>query len=1626
MDYEQVKNAFIKADDLAQQGDEQAKEDAAYFANILKNKPKEKEEPFGLKKAGKSFLGGIAAMGDFVGNVVGDIPAGLYGLGKGIKEGISSGSLDTFFAEGSKGVEEAREAIGRNVFGKLTGTEGTPGYASAEQALGIPGELGVKAVRGVQALSKIPTQGIEGAAAYLEEPWRSPVEATIADVTGPLLGYGPGLKGTGKVISKGTEMTLPSRFEKPAPLPGYDPNVSPFPEKPVTPSRLVDPEVVRREGMDVVEEGAVNPYAQSGDLFPGEDLARYQAEADAQARGYFDTRQGQRNQPVSPLEYELSLEETPTRGELREAERDAIYKDREDFPTVDIELLPERVAKDSTIKGTITRWNNLQGKLRGLYKQASDLGVEGVRITGNQFRPNELNLSPKAKQQINALIPEIKKIEAQLNNLSLQIQKRMTNKHNIDVEGLPLFKGVVGKEKGKYANEPVDLTPPQPSGVPLNIEKTVAPNMQRSSSANITGAEMVQKTERPPLGGTGTRGFRQGGAIDPVVFKEALQKLGKFFTPEVLKKVSEKPDYKSRSRLVLMPIDAFLKFAMPFPGKTPDSFKYQGVSSYLGEGNKLDRPLDLWIDTKSEGRDFISGHEGRHRATYLKEQGIEYVPVQLNSGNIRWSEQNKPTNQFDYRQDYPDYLRNELGDSTTTFPVPREEAELPNAGVYSPTYTTKWKDSLGKGPGGKQSGGVDFGITDAIGGLLNKARKAPAPKQEAPKTKTPASRYTLEDTRDLDTFWKEESPNTSSWKDIPDNMISNFYRNITQGRFVANMSKRLNPVISFVTNKTVAIDRASTVSKENALWGNKFVSNMRGWGKRVKSEDGAMTYWEKGSEADRGKLLDVLLKFDGNEMLLQQGLKRPTTDMLAAEGLSKDQIKAAEALYNNIDKIFTRINELRAKQGMEPVNQIPGYIPHMWFGDYRVILKDKTNGETLGVFGVNNKYQRDALVKEMQRLYPDQNKYQVGAFDVRKGKYNMDDISAFQYAFSVLQKNSKEYQYLKEAYKDILAHRGFNKRSLQRKGVKGFAGSKGGAEGVADFAKGIEAYINQGYNFIANQEKRMLLSDIEAKMQENPNVNLAKTQEYLNDYVKNSTGAIKNQLEFIDNYIFEPAGELTRFGPEAVKNGIKNMSSLSSAFFLTSSKFLMVNALQPLYNVGKLRNIALDFETGKSLTRVFGQAYLETFLGQASKLTKEGLTFAKQNGFIDAKTLDLVDSKLTKTSLANQSIFKVAKHTLGWWEQEAVRTPTFVMYDLMLRDTIKDNKERWQTAGALTDQYMVDYGKTESPAFYSQMGTVGEAIRPLKQYGHAYAGQLGELIQLAKEDKQYTPLAGFLGVQVTLGGLKGMIGIGVANSLINYINESFGTTMQTPEEWLLTSGLSSSMVYGPVSTITGLDISGSVSAPGVEDIFTAPGLEAPAKAAGKMASLVGKAARGTVTEMDEMGALLSTIPNPHAKAMIEQIYTEPGMPTPDPSRRGLPAVTEPRSKGEQIARALTGAELTREQQEKAVVRSMRREEMRKSSVKKEIMNKFIDTIYQGEEINQDLLQKYAEMGGDPRNIKQELVSWIKDSIMGQLQAEIMKGSPLAQAQKMEKLQEFSAILENAELDDLISVYKEGM
>lgn len=940
------------------------------------------------------------------------------------------------------------------------------------------------------------------------------------------------------------------------------------------------------------------------------------------------------------------------------------------------------------------------------------------------------------------------------------------------------------------------------------------------------------------------------------------------------------------------------------------------------------------------------------------------------------------------------------------------------------------------GVGKKQGGAIDPGVFgEGIAKLLAAGKSAGKfgagvaksmvqEDRNTPKMKTLSGQdkihaITGSDGRDVKTFVSDFIKNKDQFTDLPDaaSLKGIGVKDLTPSA-VGKLTYNRNPVISYMSHQYDKIDGMIRHAKEEALWGLKSgLSSIRGLPTKVKSDAGARTIMKTLPKARREGFRSTVVKYMDGKILEEMGLPDATDGMLMADGLNAREIQAYRAARAQFDKVVDIINDMRTKAGMDPIAKRPGYFPSIWMGDWRVFVKD-AKGETIQVLAFDNKMEVDMAVADIKKADPT---LVVDPVDARKNRYHLKDLSAFQLASEVFGKNTPQTKLLEQIRNDILKRRGFMKHSIQKKGVEGFMGSKEG--GFKDMERAIDIYLEQAYNYIGDMQKKNLLGELHAEMEKNK-YSLAQdkpnTNKYLSDITANSIGAVKNMLEGVDSVV-EFFGEFVANktgigGRSSGKHLVRTINGLASFWNLATAKQFVINAMQPLYALPKARQLALTLGT-EGLTKNMLLSYMEAFVpGQLSKESRAALEFARDSGMIDARMLEMVNAN---TGQAAALPTKVAGHAASWWEQEAVRVPAFLFYNKMLKDVISNPKERYAAAAQMTADTMVNYSKTQTPAIYSQMGLAGEVLRPYQQYSHNYHGQLAEYVNAAKRDKQLTPLAGFLGVQTMTAGLRGLVPLATATGIINIINTWSDDPIPTPEEYLLSSGMSDMWVLGPMSKFTGMDLSSSAGAP---SLLAAPGMPGVSFAKNMIQDVGGYAVdkmRGMATGPQEMQAAMTATPSA-GKGITELMYADEQGRIPNPRRNMQPDMPGPRTTKGHMIRIGMGATPYEEGAQKARIRGAEATIKKEAAKKAELLEKIADDFVSKKTLNKELVTKYAKLiGPDTTNkIQSAIESKIKDRIFSRAQSMILNASGMDQVTKMKKIEEFQVELQNASMEDV--------
>jgi hypothetical protein len=398
----------------------------------------------------------------------------------------------------------------------------------------------------------------------------------------------------------------------------------------------------------------------------------------------------------------------------------------------------------------------------------------------------------------------------------------------------------------------------------------------------------------------------------------------------------------------------------------------------------------------------------------------------------------------------------------------------------------------------------------------------------------------------------------------------------------------------------------------------------------------------------------------------------------------------------------------------------------------------------------------------------------------------------------------------------------------------------------------------------------------------------------------------------------------------------------------------------------------------------------------------------------------------------------------SWWmnkiigkaDSQLARVPSFLFYDALLKKDIPSKAERWHQAGMLANEIMVNYSPSNVPLIFGRLGeNIGPMARPFTQFPLSYFGQLLTYMGDVKSKQSVAPLATFLVTQAILGGLVGFVGIPDANKIIDQINKMFGYTIPTMEEIIAKSDVSNTIIYGPVSSITGLNISGTTSAPGLLNPPAFPGMNFGADLASNAFNLVNKGMKGEITEADKMIAAQETLPKVFGGA-IKDYFTKPGQGIPNPYNNMEPDLPpeEPGALGglvnkenwaqvsEKTARYM-GSMTPDEARARTRVRASKKQDKMFSEKRGNYIKTMVDRIANGKDI-EDILPKYMKYDGTPDTLVQELTSGLKDRNRTYAQRYLGTMKGLSGAQRAQRLKDFNLLIESQSLEEQLETLKQ--
>lgn len=725
---------------------------------------------------------------------------------------------------------------------------------------------------------------------------------------------------------------------------------------------------------------------------------------------------------------------------------------------------------------------------------------------------------------------------------------------------------------------------------------------------------------------------------------------------------------------------------------------------------------------------------------------------------------------------------------------------------------------------------------------------------------------------------------------------------------------------------------------------------------------------EKKSKRELNEMRETWLSKIGSE-----------TELTRADFKSDAQYIAFQKVQEVIAEGADRTDKARELSGMGPIARIKNYFPSFREGSYWIQVKDGS-GTVKWAQAFKNVYEANKAFKVLQKEWGKD--FQVDEPYLRqKGLYDLEHgFTAFEEMLRTMSKDDPVTKTLQRRYAELQRTRGFGKTAIHRKGIAGALGFEKGELGAKNMKEVLETYIKRQESYIANLEK----ARIQAQLDEMPQELRQKMPlglDYLKEYLDASRGADLARGDMV-RALTDHMTEAVGFGRGRMRDFTTGVSSLASLFWLMKPKFIISQPLQALNSLPKLMQMKGIDELVRNPAMALMKGY-DNWYRQAPE-DRAAVKWAQDHGYLDSTIVSLLQLKLSDLKGEKWGMIgDGARWFLGKVERDFVRGPSYMMFEYALRDSIKDPAKRYETASELMDWYMVHYDMQSSPLLYNKLGIVGEAARPLKQYSHNTYAQFFEYIKTLQDHNQALPLATHLGVQALVGGLKGLMGIAEVTAIIQMINMSFDTDIPTPLEALLRWNAPDTLIYGGASTAMGYDISSSVGAPSLPNMIEFPAVSFVSDAFTKGGKYLVKKMNGTATDSDLFDALIATTPAV-MRGFLEELFTPDSGIVPMPGAKGMGVYRRSEEGGafsEKNISEIFSVKSMDEAKKNDAIRSIKQVLKQDAQQKLNALDAIVDQVRNGKDIDENLLTRFVQEGGDINNITNAITNRMRQGEM---------------------------------------------
>lgn len=708
-------------------------------------------------------------------------------------------------------------------------------------------------------------------------------------------------------------------------------------------------------------------------------------------------------------------------------------------------------------------------------------------------------------------------------------------------------------------------------------------------------------------------------------------------------------------------------------------------------------------------------------------------------------------------------------------------------------------------------------LTLGLNKLLNKGKKSTLkePPREPPEKGGKQDIFSLAEgeNRPLSEVIKG-LPKEELSRDLPDTFGTRQAKDLTNASFTAHFAD--HPLATYVANRFNNVIRTTQLRINQLKQGTRFkIMSMRS----PIDPNSPKGMLQRLPKKDLQAMIDVANEFNG-----ARDLSRAELETL---GLSKKAIETWEVFRNAIEEGFKFANEITPNN---PIPRIPGW----WFkvreGDFKLSFyeRDPITGEKVegppiysDLFktrGFGGLFGREKALKELQKKFPDMvvKKDDVPR-ETRGNPYNVSTIP-MDMLLQSMQKGDPRRNAIESALREMKSRQGgYRRHAIKRNNVGG------GELTVDNFWKGFESWMDS----IGIYRQNALMRAIDHEFKTTPELKTPKLKEWVSQYTNLATGGFDpgwafNKMEAGVNAIGSALTAGQRGGDIGLKMLNKaNQYFISKALMWFNPAFLLATKLQP-YNFASqwlLHHQANGMSKGSVAKAMYKgeEQIIKRTMGKGEQGFENLVQYLLARGQIDPTMVHYMDvfgsssqnkavsafRHLTGTSLV-QLFESIGRYEVAAFGYEFAKANG------------KSGKDLNMWVERLVTDVMTDYSKQERPAWVGKTGIVGTALGPLSVFASNFWSTTMLFLKDAVEGKGSAPMAMHIAQTAVWGGLTGMLGMQIADWIIELLKITKALPAKTPnvsEMIMANKDIPDIVSHGVTSGWSGMNLGASMSAP---------------------------------------------------------------------------------------------------------------------------------------------------------------------------------------------------------------------